>query len=401
MRVKYLQCVRCGRQYPRGEVRYRCECGDSLEIVYDYAGLKGKLSWEQLRSRAFCHWRYQELYPPLKASSVVSMAEGGTPLIRSRNLEREPGRGGSLSFKMESVNPTGSFKDRGSTIEVSQAYEYICDSSGKCGNEIVCASTGNMGASVAAYCARAGLCCTIYVPRDTPKVKLLQMIGHGARIVRVKGDYTLAMLTAKKEYEDHGKYLAGDYPYRSEGEKSVGLEIADVTDGNVDYIACPIGNGTLLHGVWKGLKELKALGLINRLPKIVGAQAEGCNTVVRSFQEGTEQITPVQPRTLMDAVACGDPLDGLWALRALKESEGWGVAVSDAEAARARNALAKREGIFAELSGALSYAGLLKAYDEGIVERDASVVSIVTGHGLKEPETFEDEMRKISHMDTR
>ena len=399
MQVKYLQCARCGRRYPKGEIRYRCECGDSVEIVYDCGPLKGRLTWGELRGRPYGHWRYRELYPPLKAPSIITMGEGGTPLLRSRNLEKAVCPGGELWFKIEGSNPTGSFKDRGSTVEISEAYDYLCDHGEECRNEIVCASTGNMGASVAAYCARAGIACTIYVPHDTARIKLLQMMAHGARIVRVKGDYTDAMLTAKGEYEQHGKYLAGDYPYRSEGEKSAGLEIVDALDGAVDYVACPIGNGTLLHGVWKGLKELKALGLLKRLPKVIGAQAEGCNTVVRAFERGTDEIVPVVPRTLMDAVACGDPLDGLWALRALRESGGIGVAVSDERAAEARDMLAKREGIFAELSGALSFAGLLQALDAREVAKDARVAVIVTGHGLKEPETFAAELQKIREME--
>jgi len=399
MQVRYLRCVRCGRQYPKGVIRYRCDCGDSLEIVYDYGEIKGRISWEELRDRPYDHWRYQEFYPPLKSRSIVSMGEGGTPLIRSRNLEKALFPGCELLFKLEGTNPTGSFKDRGSTVEISEAYDYLCDHGEECRNEIVCASTGNMGASVAAYCARAGIVCTIYVPHDTPRIKLLQMMAHGAKIVKVKGDYTVAMLTAKKEYEENGRYLAGDYPYRGEGEKSVGLEIADVLGDEVDYIACPVGNGTLLHGIWKGLKELKTVGLLDRLPKIIGAQAEGCNTVTRAFEKGTDEIIPVIPHTLMDAVACGDPLDGMWALRAIRESGGLGVVVSDEEAARARDLLAKKEGIFAELSGALSFAGLQKAYVSGLIEKDAKIAVVVTGHGLKEPETFAEEMRKIREME--
>jgi threonine synthase len=284
-------------------------------------------------------------------------------------------------------------------VEISEAYDYLCDHGPECKNEIVCASTGNMGASVAAYCARAVIVCTIYVPHDTARIKLLQMMAHGAKIVKVKGDYTIAMLTAKHEYEEHGRYLAGDYPYRGEGEKSVGLEIVDVLGGEVDYIACPVGNGTLLHGIWKGLKELKTVGLLDRLPQIIGAQAEGCNTVVKALEKGTDRIMPVIPHTLMDAVACGDPLDGMWALRAIRESGGVGVAVSDEEAARARDSLAKQEGIFAELSGALSFAGFQKAYTSGMVEKDAKIAVVVSGHGLKEPETFAEEMRKIREME--
>ena len=399
MQVKYLRCVRCGRQYPKGVIRYRCDCGDSLEIVYDYDEIKGHISWAELRRRPYHHWRYREFYPPIKESSIVSMGEGGTPLIRSRNLENVLLPGGELWFKIEGTNPTGSFKDRGSAVEISEAYDYLCSHGEECKNEIVCASTGNMGASVAAYCARAGIVCTIYVPQDTPRIKLLQMMAHGAKIVKVKGDYTLAMLTAKKEYEENGRYLAGDYPYRGEGEKSVGLEIIDCLGGEVDYIACPVGNGTLLHGIWKGLKELKMVGLLDKLPKIIGAQAEGCNTVVTAFEKGTDEIIPVIPRTLMDAVACGDPLDGMWALRALRESGGVGVAVSDEEAAKARDLLAKKEGIFSELSGALSFAGLQKAFASGVIEKEAKIAVVVTGHGLKEPETFAEELRKIREME--
>ncbi len=374
MRIKYLQCVRCGQTYPKDEIRYRCDCGDSLEIVYDYSTLH--VTWDELRKRTFCHWRYREFYPDLKKSVIITMGEGGTPLVRSRNIFR-----GDVRFKLESINPTCSFKDRGSTIEISQAYAYGA-------HEIVCASTGNMGASVAAYCARGGIRCTIYVPHDTPHIKRLQMEGHGAAIKTVKGDYTLAATTAKRQFEENGIYLAGDYPYRGEGEKSVGLEIMDQIRGDIDVIACPIGNGTLLHGIWKGLKEMKMAGLIHRLPKILGVQAEGCNTVVKAFEKGTENIEPIIPQTLMDAVACGDPLDGSWALRALKESGGTGITVSDNEAGCARDMLAKKEGIFAELSGAASTAGLLKAIDQGLIKKDARVVALVTGHGLKEPETF-------------
>jgi threonine synthase len=381
MRVKYLQCVRCGKKYKREDIRYRCDCGDSIEIVYDYSSLNGKISWDKLRERTFCHWRYREFYPHLKKKSIVTMHEGGTSIIRSRNIAKNIGCN-DLMFKMESLNPTGSFKDRGSTIEISQAVEYGA-------KEIVCASTGNMGASVAAYCGRAGITCTIYVPEDTPRVKLLQMEAHGAYIVRVDGDYTMAMNMAKKEYEEHGVYLAGDYPYRSEGEKSIGFEIMDVLEGDVDYLAVPIGNGTLLHGIWKGLKEMKAVGLINRLPKILGVQAEGCNTVVKSFLEGKDDIGIVYPKTRMDAIACGDPLDGLWALRALTESEGIAMVVSDFDAQCVRESLAKEEGIFAELSGAASLAGTIKAVQAGILPRYSRVVALVTGHGLKEPEFFD------------
>jgi threonine synthase len=380
MHVQCLQCVHCGRKYPKEEIRYRCDCGDSIEIVYDYHELDGKISWDSLRKRTFCHWRYREFFPELKKNSIITMGEGGTSLVRSRGVIKKTGCR-ELLFKMESLNPTGSFKDRGSTVEISEAHQYGA-------KELVLASTGNMGASVAAYSARGRICCTIYVPYITPKIKLLQMEAHGALIKRVKGDYTAAAQEAKRRFEEDGIYLAGDYPYRSEGEKSVSYEIADVLGTDYDYIAVPVGNGTLLHGMWKGLKEMKLLGLIDRLPKILGVQAEGCDTVVKSLNGHTDHIAPVLPHTLMDAVACGDPLDGSWALRALKESHGLGITVSDNEAGCVRDLMAREEGIFAELSGALSTAGLIKAHEQGLIPKDSRVVSLITGHGLKEPEAF-------------
>jgi len=222
---------------------------------------------------------------------------------------------------------------------------------------------------VAAYTARGGIGCSIYVPKDTPRIKLLQMEAHGAIIKNVNGDYTAAMVEARRQFEENHVYLAGDYPYRSEGEKSVSFEVADIIGDDYDYLAVPIGNGTLLHGMWKGLKELKLVGLIEKLPRIIGVQAEGCNTVVKAFREHADHIVPVLPGTLMDAVACGDPLDGSWALKALKESKGIAIACSDNEAGCARNLLAREEGIFAELSGALSTAGLIKASEQGLIER--------------------------------
>lgn len=378
MHIRYLKCAICGKTYPGEEIRYRCDCGGSLEVVYDYGELAGKISWAEIRKRTFCHWRYREFYPDIKKKNIITMGEGGTSLVRSRSVVLKTGCR-ELLFKMESLNPTGSFKDRGSTIEISQAKEYGA-------RELVCASTGNMGASVAAYSARGDIRCTIYVPQDTPRVKLLQMKAHGALVEKVNGDYTKAAAVARRQYEEKGAYLAGDYPYRSEGEKSVGFEIADEIGTDYDYIACPIGNGTLLHGIWKGLKEMKTVGLIGRLPKILGVQAEDCNTVVKAFLSRADHIEPVMPRTLMDAMACGDPLDGSWALKALKESDGTGITVTDSEASRARDMLAKNEGIFAELSGAASTAGLLKACEEGLMPKGARVVSVVTGHGLKEPE---------------
>ena len=364
MHVKYLQCSECKKRYDKGELIYKCDCGGSIEIIYDYEEIKDKISWDELRKRPFNHWRYREFYPIIDVANIVSLEEGGTPLIKSKVYE-------NLLYKCEHLNPTGSFKDRGSALEVSKAIEFGA-------GEVVCASTGNMGASVAAYASRGGIKATIYVPDETLGNKIKQIRAYGADIRIVKGDYTRAMNLAKRAYERDGIYLLGDYTYRGEGEKSVGFEIMDQT--YPDYIISPIGNGTLLHGLWKGMKEMKLVGLINRLPKLVGVQAKGCNTVVKAFENNLDRIEPVLPKTKAEAIACGDPIDGMNALTALKESEGMGIALPDKEIASARRELA-REGIFAELSGAASLAAFKRLSSE---LKDSKVLLLVTGHGLKD-----------------
>ena len=375
MHIKFIRCVACDREYPRERLIYRCQCGEALEIVYDYDEIRGKVAWKTLRNRPFRHWRYREFLPILSDAHVISMDEGGTPLLLSRNLGRRLGVS-ELYFKCEGLNPTGSFKDRGTTIEVSKAVEYGS-------HEVVVASTGNMGASIAAYTALAKLKTTIYVPKGaTASAKIRQMRAYGADVTLVEGDYTHAMKLAVSDFDHKGLHLLGDYPYRGEGEKTVGYEIVDQCDGKVSHIIAPIGNGTLLAGIWKGIKDLEKVGLITERPRLVGVQAAGCQPVARAFLSDHETIIPVTPRTKATAMACGDPLDGRKALKALRESDGTIQVVSDAELVRARQLLAQEEGIYAELSGAAPLAGLLKL--KSALNRDACVVLVISGTGLKD-----------------
>lgn len=324
-----------------------------------------------LRKRPFRHWRYKEFFPLVKENNSVSLMEGGTPLLKSRNISSELGFK-NLFFKCESENPTGSFKDRGTTVEISRALEFGS-------NEIVCASTGNMGASVSAYAAAANVKAHIILPFDTPDIKIAQIKSHGAKIHRVNGDYNTAEAEAFKLFRKRGWYLMGDYPYRGEGEKSVGFEIADEIEA--DYIISPIGNGTLIHGIWKGLKEFKNVKLIKKLPKLIGIQATGCNTVVKAFKKESDLIKPVKPKTIAGAIACGNPLDGLEALQVLRESNGMAEIVTDREIIKAKEFLAKKEGVFAEPAGAVSLAGLIKL--QGQLKKNSRIVLIVSGNGLK------------------
>ena len=361
MFVKQVQSLDGKIKYPKAQIYCKIGGGERLEITYDYARLKKKISWSVLRQRKFDHWRYKEFYPTLR--NVVSLGEGGTPLVASKSNPK-------LLFKMESLNPTGSFKDRGSTVEVSHALE--------CGaKKVVCASTGNMGASVATYCARANLPCEILVPSYAPMEKIEQIKRTGAKVTQVKGNYALTEKTAAKKCVGGKAFLVGDYAFRGEGEKSVGYEIVDELEP--DYVFAPIGNGTMLSSVWKAFKEMKKVGLMKKLPKLIGVQATGCAPVVTAFKSG-KKIIPVNPKTIATAIACGDPIDGERVLKALYNSGGDAISVRDKEIIAARKHLATTEGIDAEPSGAVAFAGYRKLK----LPHYKKVVVLVTGHGMKD-----------------
>ncbi|NOX71918.1 MAG: threonine synthase [Candidatus Micrarchaeota archaeon] len=393
MHEKYMECSDCGKRFSLDKQVFRCpECGGSVEIIFDYDNLKKEISKEKFAKRDFDHLRYYEFYPiefsfhksgnvNLIKENMLTLGEGGTPLLRSKNIEKKFKLPFKLFFKNETVNPTGSFKDRGSAVEVAKAKEL-----GK--ERAVCASTGNMGASVAAYSAVANIACDIFTPRDAPNIKIEQIMAYGANVFRIDGDYTKAEKMSEIAFEKYGAYLLGDYAYRREGTKSVGFEIIEQLDyemGNVS-IVCPVGNGLLLSAVWKAAKEFKEVGLLEKLPSMVGMQAEGCRPVVDAYDNGLDTFEPVaDPKTVAGAIECGNPLDGNRALKAIKDSEGWADFVSDGEILKARKLLASEEGIFPEPAGAAALAGILKR--KGFFEEGSTVVCLVTGNGLKTPHT--------------
>ncbi|MBW1839517.1 MAG: threonine synthase [Deltaproteobacteria bacterium] len=371
---KSIKCSGCGREYPFSKKIFRCErCEESLEVTYDYPKLRKILTRKKLDSRPFSHSRYLELFP---VKNILSIGEGGTPLIRSKNLERRHKLGFRVWFKLEMQNPTGSFKDRGSSVEVAKALE-------KGAKSVVCASTGNMGASVSAYSGISDLPCYIFTPEDAADTKLKQILAHGAKVYQMKGDYTVAAKLVERASKELGHYLLGDYLFRREGTKSVGFEIADQLP-NVDYVSCPVGNGTLISAIWKAFKEFKELRLIKKTPKMIGIQAENCNPITKAFK-AKSHIEPVCGRTVAVAMECGEPLDGTRAYNSISESEGFAEDVTDDEILKARELLARREGIFAEPAGAASFAGILKS--KYLIKKDSDVVCVVTGHGLKTPRT--------------
>lgn len=378
--VTGFRCFKCGKHHLPGEIENRpiprcLDCNSGMDAEYDYDSIRKSLLTESFKRTSPSHWKYWPFMPVQDLSKIITMNEGGTPLLENESLTDDIGCV-RLLVKYEAMNPTGSFKDRGSSLELTKAVEY-----GK--NKVVLASTGNMGASVAAYAAFAGLECIVFVPNIVASTKIKQIKAYGADIRFVDGDYSHAMQQAEDYVIAHpDSFLTGDYPWRAEGTKTAGFEIADQLYWRVpDVIIAPIGNGTLLWGIFEAFRDMYAVGIIERKPAFIGVQVDACRPVVDAWEGGASEIIAVDdPRTVATAIACGDPIDGLAALRAVRESGGQGVSVPDDEVIEARDFLAEN-GIFVEPSGAVAYAGARRV--SGALE-GKTVVCMGTGHGLKD-----------------
>ncbi|MBI5412371.1 threonine synthase [Candidatus Peregrinibacteria bacterium] len=397
-----LKCFSCGKLFDERETVTRClSCGDPLTIEYDLKFMRQRLNVYALKNSPVSALKYLSFYPIQDLNKIVTLDEGGTPLLRCRNLSKKLGMN-KLYIKNEGANPTGVFKDRGTLVEVTKALELNA--------KAVClASTGNMAASVAAYSSIAKIPCYVLVPEGTPVGKLAQALSYGAHVIQVRGSYsdcaTLAEALAKK----YGFYLAGDYAFRLEGQKSQAYEIIEQLYWKCpDTVVCPVGCGTNLSAIWKGFKEFKELGLIDRLPRLIAAQSTGCNPVVKAFREKRSTFDIIEkPNTLCGAVAAGNPLDGKKILQALRESKGSAVEVTDEDALHAERELAKSEAVFVEPSGALGLAAISQLAKKGFFKKKDVVVCIATGSGLKDPKTIlkifpeppsiEPDMREVDH----
>ncbi len=371
--VTGFKCFRCGRLYKPHEIERlpipRCVCGSALDAEYDYKSIKKVILRDEFMRTPPTHWKYWAFMPVKDLSKCITMGEGATPLLENKRLSKT----GRVLIKYEAGNPTGSFKDRGSSLEITKALEFKK-------KNVALASTGNMGASMAAYAAFAGLGCKVFIPNIVGKEKIIQIKAYGAETIAVDGDYSVAMKQAEDYViSNHDSFLTGDYPWRSEGTKTVGFEIADQLYWHVpDLIVVPVGNGTLIWSIFEAFNELMLVGITDKIPKIICVQVENCSPVTDAWEYNLKEIIPVRdPETVATAIACGDPIDGLAALKAIRDSGGFAIKISDDETLSARNELS-RNGVFVEPSGAVAYAGYLKNKLEG------TVVCIATGHGLKD-----------------
>ena len=373
------RCVKCGKEYEATANLTNCECGGILDIIYDYEYIKTVLTKEKLAARDDrSMWRYRELLPIEDTTCNTPLRVGWSPLYEADRLAEELGLG-KLWVKDDGQNPTASLKDRASAMAVAKAQEAGA-------KVIACSSTGNAASSLAGNAAAAGIKTYIFVPSRAPKGKVAQLMTFGATVVSVQGSYEDTFELSKAAIDKWGWYNrnAAINPYLSEGKKTVALEIAEQLGWKMpDYIAISVGDGCTIAGLWKGLKDLYAIGFIDKLPRLISAQAEGCCPLNRAIANN-EEWYPMEENTLADSIAVGVPRNATKALNAIKESNGIVVNVSDEEIMAAQKLLGRTCGVFGEPAGVTGAAGVKKLCEMGILGKNDTVVSVVTGNGLKD-----------------
>ncbi|MBN2423528.1 MAG: threonine synthase [Calditrichaceae bacterium] len=382
--ISHLQCVTCHREYEPDELEYTCpECGPlkgTLDVHYNYKKVKKVFSKEQIRdSHIYNHWRYLPLLPVENPSYIQPLQVGWTPLINHPRLNQALDLPG-LYLKDDGGNVSASYKDRASSVAIVKALE-------KGYKAISAASSGNAAASISAFAASAGMPCHIFVPDTIPSAKLAQLRAYNADIILVKGTYDQAFEECMKESEKHGWYNRNTAinPYLCEGKKTGVLEICEQLNWQApDVIIIPVGDGCILSGIWKGLIDLYKLEMIDRYPYLIGVQAAGSAPLVRAFNDNSEVISMENASTIADSICVGYPRDQVKALRAVHQSGGLFISVTDEQIAEARQMLAGKAGLFVEPAAAASLAGVMKLHDENKITSDQTVVVLLTGHGLKD-----------------
>lgn len=379
------RCSICGNEYPPDDYMYTCpEDEGILDVLLDYDGLKDKSVDELIIPDEESLWRYLPLLPVsrLIGAGTPLRSAGWTPTFAPPQLKKELGLN-QLWVKDESGNPSASFKDRASALLVARAREIGAE-------VIVTASTGNAGAALAGMAAAVGHQSVIFAPKTAPPAKITQLVIYGARVILVDDNYDAAYKLSLEATEEFGWYNrnTGYNPFTAEGKKTAAYEIWEqvLLAEELDRPLCvfvSVGDGNIISGIHKGFKDLYAIGQIKRMPRIFGCQSTGSAAIANAYQEGTEDIQPVQADTRADSISVNLPSDGLRALRAATQTRGAYVTMEDSAILQAIADLG-RVGIFAEPAGAASYAGLKEALKTGLVTRDDPVLVLNTGSGLKD-----------------
>ncbi len=377
-----LKCRECSRDYPK-EPLHVCEyCFGPLEVVYDYEGIGRVISRESIEAGPNSMWRYRPLLP-IDGEPAVGLHVGMTPMIRTKRLGKALGLN-NLYVKNDSANhPTWSFKDRVVSVAITKAREF--------GFEVVaCASTGNLANSVAAMAAQAGLQSYIFIPADLEEGKVLGTLIYGANLIGVKGSYDdVNRLCSEIAANFHWAFVNINIrPYYGDGSKTYAYEVAEQLGWKApDHMIVPVAGSSLITKVDKGFKELAFLGLIPEAAcKVYAAQATGCSPVTTAIKEGEDFFRPVRPNTIAKSIAIGNPADGIYGIRVVRETGGWGEDVTDEELVDGMKLLAETEGVFTETAGGVVVAVARKLVKQGRIDSDDLTVLSITGHGLKTQE---------------
>jgi threonine synthase len=383
--VTSLKCLICGREYRPGEIEYVCPLhGDDgiVDVKYDYDLIGRRISPQSLaKDRNDTIWRYKPLLPVEPGSPVPPLTVGWTPLYRADRLAAGLGLR-HVWVKDEGREPSASFKDRASAIAVVKGQE-------RGAKVITTSSTGNAGAALSALCASVGQKNVIFVPESAPPAKVAQLLVYGSTVILVRGTYDDAFELCALAAKEFGWYNrnTGYNPYMTEGKKTASLEICEQLGWDApDRIFVSVGDGCVIGGIHKGLKDLMALGWIQKMPKLMGVQAAGSAALYEAWRTGIDamQMTPIDAHTIADSISAGLPADRIKGLAAVRETGGVYIKVTDEEILAAIPVLARGSGVFAEPAGAASYAGLVKAVEDGLVEPEERIVVLSTGNGLKD-----------------
>jgi threonine synthase len=383
--MTHLECSLCSRKFEPGKVYNLCECGGPLLVRYDLEKLRRSWSRDQISSGPNSMWRYGPVLPPARQTSIVSLGEGMTPLIHAGRLGRRIGAD-QLWLKDEGLNPTGSFKARGLSCAVSMAVELGI-------RKLAIPSAGNAASAMAAYAAAAGLEAHIFMPRDVPQANFVECKAYGARVTLVHGLISdcAKLVAAGAAREGWFDVTTLKEPYRIEGKKTMGYELAEQMSWQLpDAIFYPTGGGVGLIGMWKAFAEMETLGWIDaKRPKMIAVQVEGCQPVVRAFQQGSARSEFWEnATTVASGLRVPKPLGDFLILNAVRESGGTAIAVSDTELLDAGIRLASEEGLFVAPEGAACVSALEKLLADGTLKRDEKIVIYNTGAGLKYLEAY-------------